>query len=80
MQDGEIEYRLCKNKAFSPFATTHWQLTDGRMDSPGTILIKRAPFAAHVSFERRDGSLIADMGQRMLMTGSEFTWCGKVYR
>ena len=80
VQDGCLECRLYKTKTFSPFSTNQWELTDGPKDSPRTMLIRRSPFATHASFERRDGTLIADQGTRMLMAGSEFLWGGKVYR
>lgn len=80
LQNGDITYCLHKVKTFSPFSSSEWQLSDGDTKSPGTIIIRKAPFARHVSFERQDGSLITDMGARLLMTGSEFCWGGKVYR
>lgn len=80
MQNGDIRYHLNKFKTFSPFAPAEWYLSDQNELSPGTIIIKKSPFASHVSFERKDGSLIADMGPRLLMTGSEFCWGGRVYR
>ena len=80
MQKGEVSYHLHKVKTFSPFAAAEWHLSDSVDTSPGTLIIKKAPFASHVSIERRDGSLIADMGPRLLMTGSEICWGGRVYR
>jgi len=80
VQNGDISYHLHKVRTFSPFAASEWQLSDGSKTSPGTIIIRKSPFAGHVTFERRDGTLIADMGPRLLMTGSEFCWGGKVYR
>ncbi len=80
LQNGDISYHLHKVRTFSPFAASEWQLSDGSKTSPGTIIIRKPPFAGHVTFERRDGTLIADMGPRLLMTGSEFCWGGKVYR
>lgn len=80
LQNGDISYHLHKVRTFSPFAASEWQLSDGSKTSPGTIIIRKSPFAGHVTFERKDGTLIADMGPRLLMTGSEFCWGGKVYR
>ncbi|KAL0047349.1 hypothetical protein WJX82_001169 [Trebouxia sp. C0006] len=79
-ENGDISYHLHKVRTFSPFAASEWQLSDGSKRSPGTIIIRKSPFAGHVTFERKDGTLIADMGPRLLMTGSEFCWGGKVYR
>ena len=80
LQNGDISYHLHKVRTFSPFAASEWQLSDGSKTSPGTIIIRKSPFAGHVTFERKDGTLIADMGTRLLMIGSEFCWGGKVYR
>ena len=80
LQNGDISYHLHKVKTFSPFSPAEWHLSDSVDTSPGTIIIRKSPFASHVSFERRDGTLIADMGSRLLMTGSEFCWGGRVYR
>ncbi|DBA84699.1 TPA: hypothetical protein ACH3X1_005951 [Trebouxia sp. C0004] len=79
-ENGDITYHLHKVRTFSPFAASEWQLSDGSKTSPGTIIIRKSPFAGHVTFESRDGTLIADMGPRLLMTGSEFCWGSKVYR
>lgn len=80
LQNGEVSYHLHKVKIFSPFSAAEWHLSDSVDTSPGTIIIRKSLFASHVSFERRDGTLIADMGARLLMTGSEFCWGGRVYR
>lgn len=80
LQNGDITYHLHKVKTFSPFSASEWQLSDGSKTSPGTIIIRKSPFSGHVSFERRDGTLIADMGTRLMMTGSEFCWGGNAYR
>ena len=80
LQNGDISYHLHKVRTFSPFAASEWHLSDGSKTSPGTIIIRKSPFAGHVTFERKDGTLVADMGPRLLMTGSEFCWGGKVYR
>ncbi|KAL3135425.1 hypothetical protein ABBQ32_007607 [Trebouxia sp. C0010 RCD-2024] len=79
-EDGQITYHLHKVKTFSPFAAAEWHLSDTTESSPGTIIIRKSPFASRVSFERKDGTLIAEMGPRLIMTGSEFCWGGRVYR
>ena len=80
LQNGDVSYELHKIKTLSPFSASEWELSDGSKTSPGTIMIRKSPFAGHTSFERRDGSCLADMTNRLMMTGSEFCWEGKIYR
>ena len=80
IQLGDVQYNLHKNKRLNPFGSVVWELSDGARESPGTIIIRKAPFKRHTSFERRDGSLLASMCNRLIMTGSDFSWEGKVYR
>ena len=80
LQNGDITYNLHKARTFNPFGATVWELSDGSRESPGTIIVRKSPIKRQTSFERRDGSLLASMCNRLVMTGGDFNWETKVYR